>query len=1318
MALSAQEIRRRVEAANAPSTDARRGQSAKRSEGQTKRKKRRLDATVNKERAKSVSASLGAAASRTINPPAPRTVNKHTYKGGRRSDKLGAAAVYGGATRAVANTVRAIGETTYDDPVGAAGKTVRQGGDIIKGLASAAIGLPVYAVTYPAKKAVGADAGDSPLTLAKNMVGAEGKRIKDTYGPSYRGDKKAYAKLKKQVAKEGPLLPALDVATVLAPAGVGLGAAARGGALGAKVQKASTTRAPLRKSAASPAKPQKVRKSAIGVGVTTAHDAARKVAQRTAKARAEKRLRVRAAEKVTGKPLSPDSLLYADPKGLSLHRAALKPGEVTPIRRRNVKRSDNLAVATEHRRGEDRAALRIEQHITGRDRAPMSFRESMKQVEGLEDVVEWMRRRGVDDAKGAAVMIPARRAEIARSQVAALAGAGKQGKADQAAAVKAESKGLGQELAIMRRIEEDPTILERPEVKAAVAREVARGRAAVTKREGLSDARGATGRAKLAGATLGVKRADEINDKAKAARNERVKEADAEVEVAKSARDKTRITGARVLAGARADLAKAKGRAEILSRNVTGRQQQGRNFAGGAHGVREAERALAKAQDRVSEELSQATLNLKAANEARSEAAAPIKRAKETPQEYEARVAEVYAEAGLRPPEHGRSTFETDPDALRVQRRVLPGSAPQNPLAKERKGTLYRLGQEDFSPEVQDATLRANLRRGALLDSESRILEQHGLYFKSPDAANKFIEGLGVDADQIALLRPVTGLVRKESPAAARRKDGSIRAKDDAGDYARMNPDGVFLVPKHVSDQLDALDAKPSRPAEILRKMAQYPQGAILALSPSWMGFQRVNDVVASTLGGSVLTQKAFAEVVKGLDPDSREVSVVMSGRGSMASEFLGPTSGQRIGRMQRIVDENPTYRDALSSSKPATNLLLKGAYELPTALLRADAKITGGVRERQFLHNLLRAAARMDPDVKSVAKGFGPMGLALKTGDVQLMERLLKDPKYAKARDDAVEALTRIHGDWHNYTAAERKFKSAFAFYGFLRYATKMALYTLPANHPHVALLLAQIGAGGSEYSKSVIGEDMPWRLGALYNKDGTIAADFSRANPLSGPLFSVTKPEQALGLLAPPVAVGMSYLLAQPVGLSDSSEGYISQFTVGGDPQDHAVGGFTGTPRLRIAARNVMSWLYPFRAWQNSDTRPQSSDSLPFSRRPLQTDSPEGAIKLEEKRKATPEGFGEILHDLVPFLGVGSKENVKEKGQQITRAKQDRAAAEELRKAKRHGALHTPVGRARLNAEKQKAGALLTAEEIRRRVEASQQRFKVDLARKGLLP
>ena len=56
-----------------------------------------------------------------------------------------------GIGRVVGHGVGALAESTYKDPLGSAAKTATSAGEIAKGVAGAAIGLPVYAVEHPLK---------------------------------------------------------------------------------------------------------------------------------------------------------------------------------------------------------------------------------------------------------------------------------------------------------------------------------------------------------------------------------------------------------------------------------------------------------------------------------------------------------------------------------------------------------------------------------------------------------------------------------------------------------------------------------------------------------------------------------------------------------------------------------------------------------------------------------------------------------------------------------------------------------------------------------------------------------------------------------------------------------------------------------------------------------------------------------------------------------------------------------------------------------------------------------------------------------------
>lgn len=1276
----------------------------------------------------------------------------------------------GGLARALAHGTAAVAEDIVEHPVDAAGKTAKTAAEIAKGTAATAIGIPVALAKDVANDASNVITGghrktDTAPSAVKRIVKETAKSYSDKYGPSYRGEKGAYKRLKKKVEEEGPLPTALDVATVVAPASSGIGKIAK---LGERARPRLKT-APLKAGA-----PQHSRPSAIGAGVDTAHDAARKGVQRVAETRADTRLRTKLplvkARHIEGRK---PSILNTEPKPLTARRANLNPGEVAPVSEKAANRAVRRRVAERHRRGVDVAKYRVKRHVTGRKGEESLRKDFDKLPEDLHGPAITAAQLGITDAAGARSILPVRIREIEANRTKALAREGKHGTKDAKAEARARAVGDEGELPALRAMLADPSVFDHPGVQQAAA---AVRRRPVGAREGLSAERAAASRSKLVGGTLGVKTAREMTDEARAAHEAKLGGATAAVaakrgEVVRLQKDvslgraRTREAaigakqGSRVRVGDTATL-KAIGRnaakqtargaaaarrelkaatAEVAAANRAlgdasrGARDLSASIGGraGGLGVAKAEQRLAAAQQRLTSAraaaqpkrlgrvaitgeglvrdatgLRVAKQELQAAKERATEIRrAPPERVRESSVEYERRVGQAAVERNLAPPEYVPSKFEQE--GLPSDRQGQRG--PANPLGKTRSGTLYRLGREDKTLAIVEQSRTASLKRGAAKEAEGHILGDHGIPFESDQAARDFAAGLGLNTDRnlgrvdVAIHSPLGGEAPKGMVTPRSTPKGKPVKDADAGDYVKT--DNVFLVPKAVKEELDSLNLQTKTPPSALQKLAHYPQAALLALSPSWFQFQRVNDAIAATLGGSAHHTVRLEKVRQALDPDSREVLHMMAG-GSISSELLTPFSAQKIGRMQRILDNNRFYQKAFGGANPAT------------VLLRADQAITGTVRERQLLHNLSIVARKMDPDVAAVSRAFGPIGHAFKTADVELAQKLLKDPTYASQLEDAAQRLYKIHGDWHNYTGREQRLKHYAAFYGFLRYATRMALYTLPVKHPYVGMLVGQLGRMGAEDAKRIIGNDIPYGLSALYNDDGTVAVDFTRANPLLGPLFSVDRPEQAAQLATPLASLTMSYLLGQPIGLNDSSTGRIKQFTVEGDPTRHDVGGFFGEGRTRIAADQLLGLLSPYREWKKFDGRQQSSDSLAWDRRFMESTTAGPQVRIDERnaeaRKTS--GLKGLIHDTVPLVSPGSGRNMKKLGQTIAAAKEETDARRQLGAAKRQGSLHTPAGRADREIDLIDAQIKAAQDDADREIDRIDREIELELLRQGL--
>ena len=1367
-----------------------------------------------------------------------------------------------GVLRTVGNTLGAIGSNVYHHPGEELSKDTTAIKNMVKGAAGAAIGVPEHVIQENVDKVLHPNAGpggsrkvDSTTAILSRMGGAEVKRISDTYGPSYRGDKGSGAKLRKNVRETGGLVPALDLLTAAQPLSAGLGKAARVaadagiGGRGVEAAAAATRDRPLlKRDAVTRALPQTVRKGAIGAAGAKVLDVARAKVTAADIKRAEAG-KAKVIDRVRGNGLVQPA--RAD-------RRTLAADEVAPLTRVAAARKLRTAAATSNTRMSQASNLRKARAVA--DLA--KIRDSVPSE--LHPVLNTMIELGIRDSAGAKALLPRRIAQIEADRAAALSRAGKTGKTD--AAAEAHAQGEAGQLANLKALLRDPSPFDHPGIAAAATAEDKLQRAVVGGREGASAETLASGRSRNVGRTLQVKTAKEINAEAKVAHAAEVERqaaihadmkhttakdtAEAERELVRArashaaarrehaatkasaatagtaaeratalggkaavghavsrdltvAREEARAADAALArathahAGSRAQLRHAQGRAEVLHRNVTGREARGSNYAGGGLGVTQAERALGETADllkaararaeaarvkRVSAESASkgvrdtvrraeggraalrpvgavAERRLAAsqgkvdAAEARVAAAdsnaraarlygkdardatkgavkdarkAPLKKVNETGVQYEARVAAANKELhpNLAAPGYLRAGFEREADPAQTLGRDFTDQA-SNHIKQRSKGTLYRLGRSETDYKAIESDMLSKIHRGALHEWESRLIHEHGKVFHSESALKKYAaeKDINLNPDlgrvDVEMVHPTGGMLRKDLAPVRTGKSGRPAAGSDAGDYHQT--DAVVLMPKEIAKQLRDLHAfenasgKANAAAQALRGIAHYSQAILLGGSLSWFQFQRVNDVLAALVGGSLPNSRAYSRYLKGLDNESRDQVHIFSG-GAVSSASLKPNAVQEMGHMRQLLESVPLYKRALESDRPLTRLLADQAGKNPlTGLLRADQAITKGFRERQFVHNLARFARENDARVAGVNHGYMPIADAFKNADFAKIDALLKDPDYQHVLEDAAQQLYKVHGDWHNFTAAERRYGATAGFYGFLRYATRMALFTLPLGHPVMALMLAQLGNMSANDAKAIIGPDQPWGLGAIYNSDGTVAADLSRANPLASPLFNLNKPEDVIGLATPMASIAASYLLGENIGLSDSATGFVRQFTTNGQMKPDGVGNFLSPERLRIALRQVLDLAAPTREWDKFDAQQQSDDSLPWSRRHMDPGASAAyALRLQQKNSNAVGGVAGLLHNEFPLLSPGSKKNLRVQGQGIAAAKLKANQAKELTAAQTEGS-HTPRGQFKLEIGKAKLEQQQILAGYKANLDAAKRELQLAKARNG---
>lgn len=1010
--------------------------------------------------------------------------------------------------------------------------------------------LPVHEVTSgfsskPAKE----------LGAAYKQVGTGlAKHVSKDFGPLFRGEQGAQRKRNQQLRHEGVANAVADLSVVGGGESAILGSAARkaaaagkGGALTARVAKATTERAPLR-TGAQAVKQQKVSTGAVGGVARATLDKARTAKQTR---------RVREAE--TGQTGKTRAALKKPARQLPPHRAALEPGEVAPL-------SDTAArIAQARRTGASaadaaaRASTLSKRLIVGAKGAkdgPTAGVTLRNATRGLSDeqaaAVGYANRLGVRDAKAGKAAVDLRIAQITRE-------------VDELRA-KGAIKGAGhephvlQELPALRALSAKPELFDDPAVLAG-AQAMHDVGGAVAKGHGLSADGARAVNAQLQAQHIGaepIRLAQpsrvHVDAAALAAAKDAVKSASADVARAE------RAHGA-----ARGALERARGRAEVGSRNVGGvaaERQAGRpvaaaQFAAGGHGVREASAALVKSAG----ELEAARGALKGAELAAAHHARGVKvpaQPGETAGEFADRIeALAMAEHGLHPAGYAPSRFNTADDKAGAE------PATHGLGSKHRKGEVFATGSEITGHEAIRTTEKAHqtrLLRYERAGAVSDILEREGRAFANTAEAESFARTQRLGPGSYAIVGGEThgGTVRSSARTANLHTVGAAtRGKDLGADFA---PTGaVYIIPKQVKDSLDSLAKPPNAGGRALDKIKTVTGVSLLGLNPSWIQFQTIADGLVATAAGVTPADIARAyKIRKGWTDAQRDTLALLSGNGGV-SDILG--SSDALTGAAAILHANTVYRKFLEGKRPLT------------ALIRADAARTGLVRDAAVMESIAKAqrTADIDAHIRAVRPLQDKLTSALASADPAKLAEALKGP----AAEQAAAHVAQIMGDFTHYTALERRYlRRVIPFYGFLRYSTRLAFYTLPVDHPMVGLLLGEIGNASAEEQRAILGGDAPpYLLSAIYNADGTRKMDFSRASPLGNTLFGSGSIGSLGSGFLPPVAVPIMDVLAG----NSLFRGNKSYTFNGGKPVDPSK--LTAQQRLSIFTSELLGLIPPVR-------------------------------------------------------------------------------------------------------------------------------------------
>jgi hypothetical protein len=482
-----------------------------------------------------------------------------------------------------------------------------------------------------------------------------------------------------------------------------------------------------------------------------------------------------------------------------------------------------------------------------------------------------------------------------------------------------------------------------------------------------------------------------------------------------------------------------------------------------------------------------------------------------------------------------------------------------------------------------------------------------------------------------ALHNSMYGLDGKLSDAVRGVLGGDKRAGSDAlrgGDIKRTQ--GSYLAyPKAAGKELLDGAAPALWPLRASAKILGGFSATILGLNPSWLMMQVAANTLAMTFGA----RGALGELAKShplyakLSEEDRKWLDNIGGIGVMrghSAPQLGAVGGRYTEAARRMGQTN--IAAVLKKGNPIN--LMFGADELQNRAFRR-AVMSNALKRRAFQQirqesgRMAEAMARMEQLLK-----MGPTD-----GVMKQVDGILKNPAEV---EKLAQHVNNVLGDFTRYTAFERRWLKSFTlFYGFLRYATRLAFYTMPMHHPIMSAIALKLGQLHRQEVQDLLGGDeAPYAYGRIFftGKGGQLSSiDLSRINPATTPLtetLSTGNPKALLGMLSPVVQMATDQMYGG--SLYEGGRG----FRVGGSRSENR--NPTAQDRLRIVANDTLSSAWPYRmavdATQGADDK--GDDNLLFDERPLQSKTPQSqATEAQQLARAGSTGQ-RLLRQALPLF------------------------------------------------------------------------------------
>lgn len=638
----------------------------------------------------------------------------------------------------------------------------------------------------------------------------------------------------------------------------------------------------------------------------------------------------------------------------------------------------------------------------------------------------------------------------------------------------------------------------------------------------------------------------------------------------------------------------------------------------------------------------------------------------ETVAQWARRVRKAADEQGLERPLYFPS--EKYGNAPAYSERALGGTRA-TPKTFQYTGKLFREGLQNTDPKVYLSGLSRSIKRKHNWNLVADQLDTHafeGLRNQKISWLRQRLAEDGIDEGSVSYWNP--GVYRRALGEDDRL--GNLEALD-ATDAARMGheiaPDrvesafrqaafktaaeiptelkeapGWSVVPRAVYNEVHA-GTVPStftaagRVWDIAKgKSSRY----LLGSNPVWLQFQIGANAFQAAVGSAGeslldLVTGATHRWWKSLDAETqaRLNAEIGAGAGADAeTPFLGAAVNNSFVNGYRDLKAHPLFDKRLFGVGPSLRQLNPFELVLGADRLQNDA----------FRRSMLYTAAKRDA-VRRMGENM--------TGAAQMQARivsLLKRPPdefFRLGPDDvqAIEAHGKFVNDWlgdfTSFTHAERNGLKRFVmFYGFLRFSTRLAFYTLPVEHPLMTAIAVKLGQLQAEEVRDLLGGDeLPWAFGKLYfTDDGELKEiDLAKMNPAINQLTGIDKLSQVFSVAPPFITMSAEQLLHRSFFTGSDWRAYGKAAPYAAKDSSYGLGA-----RARIAFDDAASMLYPYRvAEKMTQDGPQGDDSILGSPRPISHKDKD--LKKQDRKKAEFEDANEsLLNELIAALPRPSRD------------------------------------------------------------------------------